>query len=239
MQMRTNDRSSLDLDGYVVRENVFSAKELAVFSLELDMAIQRSHFENEAYLEEDGASVFLVGDLSRCSSYWADLKNFKPVTDWAFDFLEDETFELEFIQALIKHPKANRKVNWHRDFPNKAIPRADSRSVRILLCLDSQTEENGGIRIIKNSHLVSDQEARQHRPSKEKNWSKEDEFTLACPAGSLIALHSKIVHGGRENLSVNPRRVITFSWSHSANAIAGNAETYSMLGFKPRLQPEY
>lgn len=228
---------ALDSHGYAIHRDIFTTSELAIFSSELEAAIQCSRAVNEASLEEDGTSIFFVGDLSRCSPYWSNLKNFARIVSWAFEYLEDEAFELEFIQALIKHPKTNRKVNWHRDFPNKAITRADSRSVRLLLCLDPQTDENGGIRIIKNSHLVSDQEAKLQKPSKQPNWSKEDELTLVCPAGSLIALHSKMIHGGGTNFSASPRRVITFSWSHSGNAIIEQTAQYSMLGFKPKLQP--
>jgi len=183
--------------------------------------------------EECGNSIFLIGELPRFGNTFKNLLRYAPLLDVLECLFKSTEFEYHFSNVTIKSARVGSKILWHRDCENKYMRSLTPDMMRPMLCLDGMTVENGATQIIRNSHNVPDEFAMTDKSFREENWASDDVITLECAPGSLVILHSKIVHGGAPNRSENPRRNIIFQFSGAENYLVSD-EREILTGIMPR-----
>jgi ectoine hydroxylase-related dioxygenase (phytanoyl-CoA dioxygenase family) len=183
--------------------------------------------------EECGNAIFLISELPRFGDIFKNLLRYEPLLDVLEALFKSTEFEYHFSNVTIKSARVGSKISWHRDCNNKYMQCLTPDMMRPMLCLDGMTAENGATQIVRNSHKVTDEFAMNDRAYREENWKKDDVITLECAPGSLVILHSKIVHGGFPNRSANSRRNIIFQFGGEENfLISPEREIYT--GILPR-----
>lgn len=247
-------RTQLQTDGYLVVKNILSEQTFKILYHEIENItsspipdhllnnitfekdlLKRQSNRSELTPEDVGDAIYLIGDVLPFSDIFISLINHAPILNLLENLFGSTEFEFHFAQALIKNPQVGSRVNWHRDFGNGTTDRLTSDTLRLMLCLDGMSEENGATQIIKNSHLVSDAQAKEQKPIKNQNWAEQDIVTLSCAPGSVVILSSKIIHGGGPNRSPIPRRNLISEWAGPQNHVIANYR-YTCQGLKPRSQ---
>jgi ectoine hydroxylase len=113
-----------------------------------------------------------------------------------------------------KWPAGGQRFDWHQDI--QAWPHTDYSPVTIGAYLEDVGEEQGPLKAIRGSHLG-------HLYSmydKERNWVlriaeeelpadwREREVSLTGPAGSLVLISCRVIHGSAENRSSRMRPLL-------------------------------
>lgn len=239
-------------DGFLIIENFLPAELNALLKTEIDNITNNCEnlpdvLKSQLLFEKDlrqkqrgditpeqaGNAVFIIGELPHFGEAFKNLLNFPPLLDVLECLFKSTEFEYHFSNATIKNARVGSKISWHRDCDNKYINCLTSDMMRVMLCLDGMSAENGATQIIRNSHLVSDEFANSDKSYREEPWQKEDVITLECSPGALVIIHSKVVHGGAPNRSEMPRRNIILQFGGEENfVVSAEREIYS--GIMPR-----
>lgn len=113
-----------------------------------------------------------------------------------------------------KWPDGGQRFDWHQDI--QAWPHTDYSPVTIGVYLEDVGEEQGPLKAIRGSHLG-------HLYSmydKSRNWVlripedelpadwREREVSLTGPAGSLVLISCRVIHGSAENRSSRMRPLL-------------------------------
>lgn len=169
--------------------------------------------------------LFIIPDLTRLNSIFFSLLKHKIVLETSILLLKQRRLNYHFMNATIKHPGADRKIAWHRDFPNLYICPKESSFLRLMICLDGMDETNGATHLVRGSHLISDRDL----IGKKININDIDQSSIEpvyCLPGSIVAIHPKVIHGGQQNISENPRRNIIIQIGfESAELVTENNES--------------
>ncbi len=119
----------------------------------------------------------------------------RPIDDVAFSFLN----------ITRKPAKFGPSISWHRDFGNKMTSTKSSRNMlRIIVPLDSSGTDNGGISVIPGSNKLEDGKVLAGEGIDVDYCNKNNEV-ISLNAGDMLAISSKIIHGGAVNRSNRDR----------------------------------
>ncbi len=157
---------------------------------------------------------FILGDLIAMDGRFACILASPLLWEYAAGLLECPLDECRFHFANITRKPAGigPAINWHRDANNKYIATADRQMIRILVPLQDMSEVNGGTAVLPGSHLQKD---------------SMDFSNAICPpvlAGSGLAIHSELLHGGSPNRSQQERDVIIVQFGLQASIFTYKAE---------------
>lgn len=223
-------RSTLDTDGEVVIEGLFSAGEILALGAGLDAIssdVQRlpQDLRDLLTLERDlsprqrgeiteaqaGDRVFLVGELQRFAPAFEALITHPKILETLEALFESRDFAFHFMNATVKSAHVGSKVGWHRDWPNKYLCGKTSNQVRLMLCIDGMRKGEEALDVERDTHTIGDEEART-ASLRGRVWRADEIATIECPPGALVALHPKLVHGSGPNRTPRPRRNILMQW---------------------------
>jgi hypothetical protein len=119
-------------------------------------------------------------------------------------------------QVLRKPARIGPALSWHRDYGNTYISTDGPFFVRLLVPLQAMRQENGGTGVVPGSHLISDAEALARSDFAESRDGAE--FPMVR-AGDVLALHSKVIHGGGTNRSEEDRDLLAVQFGRKAASI--------------------
>ena len=97
------------------------------------------------------------------------------------------------------------QTTFHRDFPR--VLNGYLASVNVFLALDDFSASNGATRVVPGTH--------QHERFPSAAYCKRAELPVTCPAGSLIAFDSTLVHAAGLNTSGRDRLAINMQFTRS------------------------
>ncbi len=182
---------------------------------------------DEAYA---GDSIFILGSPPAFHPDFAALAIHPIITGLVRALLQTDAIVYHFSNVTTKRPAAGRAISWHRDFPNQYVSQAVPRFLRVMVCLDGMTRENGATAFIPGSHLVSDEDAGDKPLARRVAETRQAEHAI-CGPGSLVLIHPKVVHGGGRNVSRQSRRNFVVQWGDAGVPLStDNREILTGLG---------
>lgn len=186
--------------------------------------------------DRTGDALFLIGDLPAFNPCFASLLTAPPLLEMVRVLLGTGDICHHFSNLTTKSKLVGSGISWHRDFPNRYLCPRSSSFLRLMICLDGMTENNGATRFVLNSHRISDAAARGAEARKEAEKTGAVIETAVCPPGSAVFIHPKIIHGGPPNTSPDERRNIIIQWGRTDDPILGPG-TETLAGFSvPQIQ---
>ena len=174
--------------------------------------------DDEAYVLEEGHSAAnprlrrLNNPVSYHPVFW-EFAAESPSADLAADVCGPD---VKFYHSKLnfKSPGGGMRFDWHQDIPG--WPHTDYSPVTIGLYLEDCGQEQGPLRAIRGSH-----EGRLHSMyDGNRNWVlripeadlgegwREDVVELTGPAGSLVLLNCRVIHGSALNDSDRMRPLL-------------------------------
>jgi len=185
----------------------------------------------------NGRRTFIIGDPIRFRPDLAAVMTHPVSVQVASALLGATGIRYHFGNVTTKQPRSMRAVSWHRDYPNTYMCPRRSSFVRVMLCLDGMGSTNGATQFLPGSHLLSDDEAiAAEDDGRAVNLSSNGVEVATCPAGSLVFIHPKVLHGGPANLSSSPRRNIIVQWGIDDDPVCIYADGESLTGV--RVEPD-
>lgn len=166
-----------------------------------------AHRRGKVEAEAVGDAIFILGEPCAFDPVFEMLLQQPALHDVARTLLANDALVVHFMNVTIKHPRFGRSIGWHRDFPNDYMCPANSRFVRLMLCLDGMEDAMGATRFLPGSHRLCDEQAlREKREGAAPRPSDDAGVALHCAPGDLVAIHPKVLHGGGINRSGRMRR---------------------------------
>lgn len=145
--------------------------------------------------------------------------------------------DVKFHSAKLnyKWPGGGEIVKWHQDIP--AWPHTNYSPVTIGIFLDDVTTKTGPLACVPGSHngkIFSHYDLNENwtgsiRPDEENEAGVADAVNLTGPAGTVIAINCRTVHGSSSNLTDQTRPLLLFVYS-SADAFPWTATPTSKTG---------
>lgn len=99
-------------------------------------------------------------------------------------------------------------------------------------------DANGCTEALPQSHTITDEEAIQEE--KNKAFDLRQIVSLNAEAGDVVIIHSKLLHGGRENRSTRERNLVVIQLGVNTDTfLHWNAERFSGLTREAILEEQY
>jgi hypothetical protein len=154
----------------------------------------------------------LTSPVSHHPTFW-EFASQSPVADVAADVCGPD---VKFYQSKLnfKWPKGGQLFDWHHDIP--AWPHTDYSPVTIGLYLDDCGEAQGPLQAVRGSHNESlrsmydddgDWVLRIPEEKMPENW-RENTVSMTGPAGSLVLVNCRVIHGSARNASDRMRPLL-------------------------------
>jgi len=220
--------------GYLVLRNVFEESKLETLRAEADRILEL--LVNATLANERQSRRLTVVDTDSGQQ----IKKVQPVNDLSepiSQVSQDDRF-IDPVRAVMRDDPVlmEEKLNYKQPLPER-VPGLESSSqdggwpihndwayykaqgyprdtISAAVCLDDCTPETGPVHVWPGSHTVHyDHEStggnRLQIPTEKINYRGGED--LAVPAGSVLLMHSLLVHSSRPNQTSQPRRVLTYS----------------------------
>ena len=217
---------------------------------EMIEASRRVAADDAAYVLEEGHSATeprlrrLNNPISHHPAFW-EFASDSPSADLAADVCGPD---VKFYHSKLnfKWPGGGMRFEWHQDIPG--WPHTDYSPVTIGLCLEDCGPEQGPLMAIRRSHegKLHSMYDRNHDwvlkiPDEDlpEGW-REDMVDLTGPAGSLVVLNCRVIHGSRHNVSRHMRPLLlnvyssADSFPYVANPLPSEYEGRIVRGQPPR-----
>lgn len=177
---------------------------------------------------------FLLTNLPLLSPPLCALVLHSPLWQAAREILESEQVVCHFSNITRKPAHIGPNISWHRDYPNGYVcPRHSEDFFRFLIPLEGMDEANGCTLAIPETHLLNDEEALLE--PKDADYAKA--IPLNAEGGSAIAIHPKLLHGGRENRSSRNRNLVVIQFGRpTSDFLHGLGEEEKALFFESQNQ---
>jgi len=208
-------------DGCLVLENAIDNAWLTRLRAAVEEMIDRSRtvIRNDGiFLLEDGHSPEdprlrrLTSPVSHHPVFW-EFASASPIVRVAADVCGPD---VKFYHSKLnfKWPKGGQVFDWHHDI--NAWPHTDYSPVTIGLYLQDCGPEQGPLQAVKGSHeeplrsMYDDDGNWVLRIPEEKmpeNWRDRTE-SMTGPAGSLVLLNCRVIHGSARNASARMRPLL-------------------------------
>ena len=234
-----SERRAFETDGYVVRQGVFDARELAEIGEACEALIARLEAERRRTKHVVGSYVFeMIGSLGtivKWEKHDPDLVHgiepFAHLSDalhgWALDprFVDpckdvvgQDDVDLFTEKLNLKRARRGGPVVLHQDYPYWVGVAGDAAKVATaMLFLDDATIEKGCLEVVPGSHREGEQsrQAVDGFGAMEMDPARYDLSRLVpleVPAGSVAYFGSLLVHRSLPNRSDADRRALLFSY---------------------------
>ena len=173
---------------------------------------------------------FLFGELPLLSPVFAQIVTHEALWAAASEVLESDRVVYHFSNATRKPATIGPNMSWHRDYPNKYICPRHSAFFRALIPLEGMDEENGCTEVIPGTHCLSDAEVIDAEERKIRDYDLTKAIPIILTPGDMVAIHSKVVHGGGVNRSHRQRNLIVVQFGiETADFLWRLDETYTGL----------
>jgi len=238
-RLTADEREFLARNGFVVRENVFSASEVAdiktacedlVKRLVAERRRRRYHVGSYTFEPNNDQAVMIKweGDsdvvhgiepfahLDPALKAWAhDSRFLEPMVD----FVGDAHPNLFTEKLNLKRPGVGGVNPMHQDYPYWLdSAKEPARVATAMLFLDDSTLENGCLRVARGSHASGQWRNRTDSDEFGANEIDASAYThiamepLPLRAGSIVMFGSFLVHCSEPNRSPHERRALLFSY---------------------------
>ncbi len=214
-RQRFFDDGVLVLEGIVDRAWIVRLEAAMVEMVEASRAVTQS---DTRFVLEDGHSADtprlrrLSSPVSHHEAFWAFASE-SVSADVAADVCGPD---VKFYHSKLnfKWPRGGQRFDWHQDIP--AWPHTDYSPVTVGLYLEDVGLEQGPLRAIRGSHLgplhsMYDEHRnwvlRIPEEDLDANW-RERVVDLTGPAGSLVLLSCRVIHGSAGNQSQRMRPLL-------------------------------
>ncbi len=174
---------------------------------------------------------FVIGSLPAVSSDFLELILEEGLWAAAREVLESDDVVYHFSNVTRKPALVGPNMAWHRDYPNEYMcPENADEFFRALIPLELMDCRNGCTEVIPRTHLVTDVFARDVHRDKIVDWEASDAILMNAVPGDVIAIHPKVVHGGRENRSAIDRNLVVIQFGRRTDRFLWKCgELYSGL----------
>ncbi|HTL12339.1 MAG TPA: phytanoyl-CoA dioxygenase family protein [Bdellovibrionota bacterium] len=213
------EKRAFEEDGYFLRKDLFSPKEVKEVSDAIDAIYKMSKGLKETQVLKGTQFVMERGVLSRAVwiggakpellRYGTDPRITTPVAT----ILGSKEADQLICQAHFKFPGDGVEYRWHQDSENRGYGTPDwtdvngrGSYVQTLMAVDPMTADNGPVQFApgtgKRGHLALDQ---MEDPSKAFDTSKL--VPLILSPGTVAFFGPYVIHGSLPNPSDAPRRI--------------------------------
>ncbi len=150
------------------------------------------------------------------SKAYFDAMSDSTMTDFVADLIGPDV-KLHHTKINSKQPGAETVVKWHQDFP--FTPHSNDSVVTALLMVDEVTETNGPLEVLPGSH-TGPIHGLWHNGK--FTGAIDEEIAATCvskaatctgPAGAVCLMHTRLLHGSRDNRSAFPRTLFIAVYS--------------------------
>ena len=233
------EREGMARDGYVLRRDVFDAREVAEITAACEQLVSRIVADHKGDRRVFGSYVFDRDEASDTMIKWEGdtdvVHGIEPfahlspeLEEWALDdrfvapmvdFVDDTTPELFTEKLNLKRPFHGGHNPLHQDFPYwENFAEDATRIATAMLFLDDATLENGTLQVVPGSHTQgkwTNRSDRDHFGNLEIDPSREDGLVtvpIEVTAGSVVYFGPFLVHKSAPNQSSKERRTLLFSY---------------------------
>ena len=227
--------AAFETDGYLLLPGLVSTAEcaqmVAVTNKHLQDAIAPLEYESEVGYAGAPTSLDSLGGRTarrlrdayhRDASYrqWA----VNPVLVAMLTQVLDEPVCLTLAHhncVMTKHPHFGTATGWHRDIRYWSFAR--NALISVWLALDSETENNGGLRFIPGSHRFDIQPSQMDdldflRPDVAENQALFAQgIALNLNPGDVVFFHSGLFHAAGRNNSPSIKESVVFAYHGFSN----------------------
>jgi ectoine hydroxylase len=224
------DRERYFRDGFVVVENAIGGNWLARLREVVDEKIAQSRdiVVSDAQFDLDPAHCVdapRIRRLKKAVDQHSDLWAFAsepPMTEIAAD-LVGPSVKFHSSKLNFKWADGGDEVKWHQDI--QAWPHTNFSPVTLGVYLEDTDTEQGPLAVVPGSHRgelfdMYGADDRWHGAVSEADLARartEQAVELVGPAGTVVAVHCRAVHGSRANHSARSRPLLLYVYS-SADA---------------------
>ena len=235
------ERESLERDGYVLREGVFTREEVADIAAACEALVNEvvAHRKPERRRYHVGSYTFDPDALTGCTIKWEGdsdevhgLEPFAhlspPLEKWAYDarfigpsidFVDDDEPTLFTEKLNLKRPRVGGKNPWHQDIPywETWVDEPDAK-VTAMLFLDDSSLENGTLEVIPGSHTTgkwktrTDSDVFGNLEMDPTETEGKPVVAVEVVAGSVLFFGPYLVHKSNPNTSDKPRRTLLYTY---------------------------
>lgn len=233
------EREQMTRDGYVVRERVFSADEVASITESCEELVSRLVAGRNGQRYHVGSYTFEPDQLTDVTIKWEGdtdvvhgLEPFAHLspelekwaldarfTDPMVDFVDDPSPVLFTEKLNLKRPFHGGANPLHQDFPYWENFADDARRVATaMLFLDDATVTNGTLHVVPGSHTQGKWRTRTDADpfgNLEIDRALDDDakaVPVEVPAGSVVFFGAFLVHKSAKNTSDKQRRSLLYSY---------------------------
>lgn len=169
----------------------------------------KAHRNPGVSAEVVAGKAFLLSHLPELGAELRELVMAPGVWAAAREILETEEVVCHFSNVTRKPAVVGPNLSWHRDYPNGYVcPRRSEDFFRFLIPLEGMDEENGCTLAVPGTEEISDEVAL----TEPREWEESRVVALRVRAGGAVAIHPKVLHGGRENRSSRNRNVVVMQF---------------------------
>ncbi len=240
-EMDVAERRRLDTDGYVVREGVFDADELAAIAeacerLVTDLEAARRHTKRVvgSYMfelqREIGTAVKWEPDAPEVVQGVEPFAHISPaLKDWGLDarlvdpckaIVGEDEIDLFTEKLNVKRAHHGGAIVLHQDFPYwEGMTPIAHRVATAMIFLDDATLQNGCLEVAPGTHKAGKWPQRTDDPggfgSLEMDVARFDLrrlIPLEVPAGTVAFFGAFLVHRSLPNRSGGDRRALLYSY---------------------------
>jgi len=226
--------------GFLIRERVFSARELTDLTASVERAVAVAHglsTSGHAY-HLDRKRFVDVGNMTVQFEHAENSETIRVIEpahhlDAVLETLVEDSRIVDPVKSIIgvdavsvwtnklnlKRAGEGSGFGWHQDSPYWVH---DSDHVDLLpnvyLAFDDASEENGCLRVIDKSHLhgclpgTSDGSQLGGFFTDPACFEESDQVLMEAPAGSLVFFDPHSIHGSEPNFSGNSRRAMVLTY---------------------------
>jgi Phytanoyl-CoA dioxygenase (PhyH) len=242
--LTSQERDFLELNGYVIREDVFTTREVAQITTACEELVARLVRDRQLKRYKAGSYVF-APDFERSTMIkWEGdtdvVHGIEPfahldptLRTWAHDvrftqpmqaFVGDPNPGLFTEKLNLKRPGIGGVNPMHQDYPYWLdTAEAPERVATAMLFLDDSTLENGCLQVAPGSHRSgqwrnrTDSDAFGANEIDANAYSDVEMLPVPLKAGSMVMFGSFLVHRSEPNRSARQRRALLFSYQPSGH----------------------
>ena len=226
--------------GYLIKENVFSPKEIDTLLSSLEDAISsikdrvptgETYFlDGKRFVDignttvqfehsDESEDIRVIEPVSNLSSDLDDLMESPKIIDPIKSILGTEIISIWTNKINLKVENGGSGFDWHQDSPYWIHDHPAVGSLpNVYLAFDDTYKENGCLRVIESSHKLGCLPGRDDGTQLGgffTNWEAiytDAEVFIEMPLGSLVFFDPHLIHGSEPNTSSHPRRALIMTY---------------------------
>ena len=216
-----------DNEGYLVRENLFSAAEVkrVLEIAHVDPQLKANTKSNNNFGDDqEGPVTILANRPILASDAYSCLARSRRVVETIEQLLRDEVFH--FYHLIMQKDPGTGGWQYHQDYGYHYNEFFYPSFCSVMLALDPATHNNGCLRVVKDSNQLGRLE---HQSSGSQRIADPQRVELALAAmdeihcelqpGSALYFHGNILHASDPNLSKHPRWALIYAFAAAQNTV--------------------